>query len=111
MAKFVSWFLGLPIAIIIVALSVANRHSVSFSFDPINTSAPFLAFELPLYLLLLLAVILGIVVGGASSWLNQSKWRKAAKDARHEVSEMRSETLALRQKAASSDNQLVPRNS
>ncbi|NNF80119.1 MAG: DUF1049 domain-containing protein, partial [Rhizobiales bacterium] len=64
-----------------------------------------------LYLLLLLTVILGIVVGGASSWLNQSKWRKAARDARHEMSELRSETLALKQKAAASENQLVPRNS
>lgn len=111
MAKFVSWFLGLPIAIIIVALSVANRHSVRFSLDPINSSAPLMSFEIPLYLLLMATIILGIIVGGASSWLNQSKWRKAAKDARHEVSEMRSETLALKQKAAATENQLVPRNS
>ncbi len=111
MAKFVSWFLGLPIAIIIVALSVANRHSVRISFDPINVSSPFMSFEIPLYLLMLLTVILGIVVGGASSWLNQSKWRKAAREARHEMSEMRSESLALKQKATTSENQLVPRNS
>ncbi len=111
MAKFVSWFLGLPIAIIIIALSVANRHSVRFSLDPINAASPIISFELPLYLLLLLTVILGIMVGGASSWINQSKWRKAAKDARHEVSEMRSEALALKQKAAAGENQLVPRNS
>ena len=111
MAKFVSWFLGLPIAIIIIALSVANRHSVRFSFDPINTSSPLFSFEIPLYLLLLLTIIIGIVIGGASSWLNQSKWRKAAREARHEMSELRSETLALKQKAATSETQLVPRNS
>ncbi len=111
MAKFVSWFLGLPIAIVIVALSVANRHAVRFSFDPINVSSPLLSFEMPLYLLLLVTVILGIVIGGASSWLNQAKWRKAAREARHEMSELRSESQALKQKAAASENQLVPRNS
>ncbi|MEM8685977.1 MAG: LapA family protein [Pseudomonadota bacterium] len=111
MAKFISWFLGLPIAIIIIALSVANRQPVRFSFDPINSASPVLSFEIPLYLLLLLAVIIGIVVGGASSWVNQSKWRKAAREARHEMSELRSESLALKQKVSASDNQLVARNS
>ena len=110
MAKFISWFLGLPIAIILIALSVANRHTVRFSLDPISVSEPIMAFELPLYLLLLLAIIIGIFIGGASSWLNQSKWRKAAKAARHEVSEIRSETRALRQNASGTGNQLASRN-
>ncbi len=111
MAKFLSWFLGLPIAVLIIALAVANRHAVGFSLDPTSTSNPLVSFEIPLYLLLLATIILGIFIGGASSWLNQSKWRRAAKDARHEVSEVRSESLALKRKAAGSDGGLVPRNS
>lgn len=108
MAKFLSWILGLPAAIVIVMLAIANRESVRFSLDPTSTATPLISFEIPLYLLLLAAVVLGILIGGASSWINQSKWRRAAKDARHEVSEIRSETAALKRK---SDGALVSLNS
>ena len=50
MLKFISWILFLVIALVIAALSIANRETVTFSLDPL----PF-AFDLPLFGLLLAA--------------------------------------------------------
>ena len=40
MRRFLTLFVLLPIAIVVVALSVANRASVTFSLDPIGGAAP-----------------------------------------------------------------------
>ncbi len=108
MARFLSWILGLPAAIVVILLAVANRHSVRFSLDPTSTEQPLLAFDVPLYLLLLSAVIIGILIGGASSWITQSKWRKAAKQARQEVSEVRTEAAELKRKTVQPGTALLP---
>ncbi len=108
MAKFLSWVLGLPAAIVIILLAVANRQPVRFSIDPTSVEQPLLAFDVPLYLLLLASVILGILIGGASSWITQAKWRKAARQARQEVSEVRTEAAELKRKTVQPETALLP---
>ncbi|MEM7424506.1 MAG: lipopolysaccharide assembly protein LapA domain-containing protein [Pseudomonadota bacterium] len=108
MARFLSWILGLPAAIVIILLAIANRQSVRFSLDPTSVEEPLLAFEVPLYLLLLAGVIIGIMIGGASSWITQAKWRKAARLARQEVSEVRTEAAELRRKTVQPETALLP---
>ncbi len=79
MKKFLTWLFWAPIAFILIALSVANRKIVTFSLDPISTNDPLLSFDAPLFLLLLAAMLTGLFVGGVAAWLNQGKWRRAAR--------------------------------
>ena len=79
MKKFLTWLFWAPIAFILIALSVANRKIVTFSLDPISTSDPLLSFDVPLFLLLLAAMLTGLFIGGVAAWLNQGKWRRAAR--------------------------------
>ena len=83
-----------PLAIVIVILSVANRGEVVFSLDPFGGDA--LSFAAPLFVFLFAALALGIVVGGSAAWLRQGKWRHAARLERAEAARLRSEVERLR---------------
>ena len=82
MARFLSLLLGVPASIVIVALAVANRRLVTLSLDPFNPEAPALAVTLPLFAIILGAVIFGLIVGGLVTWLRQGRYRREARQAR-----------------------------
>jgi len=79
----------IALATVMVILSVANRGSVTFSFDPFGGNA--LSFVAPLFVFLFAALLLGIVIGGVAAWLRQGRWRHAARVARAEVSRLKGE--------------------
>ena len=83
-----------PLAIVIVVLSVANRGPAIFSLDPFGGNA--LSFSAPLFVFLFAALLLGIVVGGSAAWLRQGKWRQAARVERAEAMRLRGEVERLR---------------
>lgn len=74
-----------PVAIVLVALAVANRQMTSFTLDPFNPGSAALTLHLPLFVMLFLALILGMVIGGAAAWLKQGRYRKEARAKRREV--------------------------
>ena len=79
MRKFLAAVILIPLAILMVMFDVANRASVTVSLDPFSSSAPALTMRVPLFLLLLIVLIVGVLVGGIAAWLRQSKWRRAAR--------------------------------
>jgi uncharacterized integral membrane protein len=79
MKRAVRLLLLAPIIIVAVAIAVANRHRVTFSLDPFAEANPALSVEVPLFWLLIGALILGVLLGGIATWLRQGKWRKAAR--------------------------------
>ena len=82
MKKIISWIIGLPIAVVLIAFALANRSFVNVSFDPLSTDAPWFSISLPVWALLFAGIFLGLVIGWVASWINQGKWRKAAREAR-----------------------------
>jgi uncharacterized integral membrane protein len=88
----------IPLAIAFIALAVANRQSVVVSFDPFDPVQPAFARALPLYALMLLLVIGGVIVGGVAAWLRQSKWRREARRAQGQVHELRAELDRLQRR-------------
>jgi uncharacterized integral membrane protein len=100
MRALIKFLLVTPVAILLLAFAFANRQTVSVSFDPFasgEASAPALAA--PLFLVLLLVLMLGVVVGGLATWLGQSKFRRAARQARAEADRLRSEVGSWRPRA------------
>ncbi len=64
-----------PLAIVFISFAVANRQTIVVSFDPFDQANPALSFSMPLFVLILVLMIAGVVVGGAAAWLKQGKWR------------------------------------
>ena len=83
-----------PLAIILVALAVANRGPVSFTLDPFNPGNPALTWQVPLFVLIFAAIVVGMIVGSLATWVKQHRYRKLARQ-RSQEAEM------LRQAAAS----------
>jgi len=68
MAKILRWIVLPPLALIAIALAVANRHKVTFSFDPFDPLKPALGIDLPLAVIVLGALFIGILIGGIATW-------------------------------------------
>jgi uncharacterized integral membrane protein len=94
--KTIAALILVPVTIVLVLFAVANRHSVPVSFDPFEPTNPALAVTLPLFLLIMLLVIAGVVVGGVAAWLRQSKWRARARRLAAEVRKLGAENARLR---------------
>jgi uncharacterized integral membrane protein len=89
--KIVTGIIIVPLAIIIVAFAVANRQMVTVSFDPFSSTSPAYAASLPLFVLIFILLIVGVIIGGAAAWIGQAKWRRGARALDDEVRKLRSE--------------------
>ena len=94
MKRLVFWIAGLPCAAVIIALSVANRASVRFSLDPISTTEPAVAFELPLFILLFGAGFAGLVIGWSVAFTKQVHWRREARRRQRDAENWRQKAAA-----------------
>ncbi|WP_378945464.1 DUF1049 domain-containing protein [Mesorhizobium sp. ANAO-SY3R2] len=78
-----------PLAIILIALAVANRAPTAFTLDPFNPGNPALTVQAPLFVLLFLALGLGLILGGAITWFKQGRYRKIARQRGLEAESLR----------------------
>lgn len=94
--KIVAALILVPLAIVIVAFAVANRQTVTVSLDPFSSEHPAAAVTLPLFALVIVLLILGVLIGGMAAWLRQSKWRRRARQLQREVDALRGELNSLK---------------
>ena len=87
--KVVTAVILVPLAAIIIAFAVANRQMVTVSFDPFDTAQPAYAASVPLFVLIFILVIFGVLLGGIATWLRQARWQWAARRAEKENQELR----------------------
>jgi uncharacterized integral membrane protein len=96
MRRFLTLFVLVPIAIVVIVLSVANRGAVSFSLDPIGAGSTGWTVTAPLYVFLFAALALGVLIGGIAAWIRQGRWRQAARTERATAERLRAEVAELR---------------
>lgn len=68
-----------PVVIVAAILAVANRDIVVFRLDPFSADQPTLAFAMPLYLLVFLAILVGVLLGWLTAVLRSAASRRAAR--------------------------------
>jgi uncharacterized integral membrane protein len=83
MRKFLSALVLVPLGLFLVVFAVANRHLVTVSFDPFNSTFPTVGVTLPLFVVIIAVAIIGVVAGGSATWFRQRHWRRSAR--RHEA--------------------------
>jgi uncharacterized integral membrane protein len=102
--KIVAIVILLPLAIVMIAFAVANRHSVTVSLDPFGGSDS--GLSLPLFVLIILLLIMGVLIGGLAAWLRQGKWRSAARRAERQLQALRKKLEAY--EGAASGPPIIP---
>ena len=100
-----------PVAILLLVFAFANRHIVTVSFDPFaEGDIPAFAITAPLFLILILAIMLGVLAGGVATWFAQGRYRRAARNSRAESEQMRLEATRLRSEAQAARDSLSTSN-
>jgi uncharacterized integral membrane protein len=106
--KILTAIIVVPLAIVIVAFAVANRQTVMVSFDPFSSTAPAYAVTLPMFAVILLVLILGVLIGGFAAWLRQGKWRRSARRFEGELGALHTEMDTIRRRFGTSGKPPAP---
>jgi len=96
MRKLVTALIVIPLLVVFVTFAVANRATVTVTFDPFDQVNPAFAVTMPLFLLVITLIAFGVIVGGIVTWFGQRKWRVRARRAEQEAASLR-EKLQARQ--------------
>jgi uncharacterized integral membrane protein len=97
-----------PLAVIIIAFAVANRQTVTVSFDPFDTTNPAFSAAMPLFVLIFVLLILGALIGGTAAWLRQGRWRQTARRLDSDIRGLRAEMDGLRRQVGREPARLDP---
>ncbi len=97
--KIVNIVVLIPVAIILIVLSVANRQTVTLALNPFNPADSVLSASAPFFVFIFLAVIFGLVIGSLATWFGQGKYRKRARNEAHEAVKWHAEAEKHRTRA------------
>ena len=100
MRKFFTALVLIPLGLVFIVFAVANRHLVTVSFDPFNSTDPSVA--IPLFVVIIAVAIAGVVAGGCATWLRQRHWRRAARQHEADARQARAQLADWRAGAAAS---------
>jgi lipopolysaccharide assembly protein A len=88
-SKLLYWLIALPIGLIVIVFSVSNRDGVLVSFSPLPYE-----MSIPLFLLVFIVFVVGVLVGGLLGWMGGHGARRRARERKHRIAELET---ALRQ--------------
>ena len=91
-------FLG-GLAVVLISVALANRGAVRLNLLPEELAAPLgmaWSVEVPLFLVILAAIIAGLLIGFVWEWLREHKHRKVAATKSGEVRQLKREVNRLK---------------
>jgi uncharacterized integral membrane protein len=106
MRKFFNAVVVIVLGAIFVVFAVANRHWGTVSFDPFNSSDPSVSVRLPLFIVMIVMAMVGVVAGSSMTWFRQRRWRRAARQHEADARQARAQLADLR--AATAQRGSVP---
>lgn len=89
--RYIKYFLLIAITAVFVDFSIVNRETVSLSLFPLPYSA-----TLPQFLLVIICVVLGVLMGGISASLAHFKTKHKLKQQKQKNAALENEVKALR---------------
>ncbi len=93
--KLIRRILALLIAVVAVLFAVSNRGAVTLGLWPL----PFVV-DVPVYLAVLGAGVIGFLFGGLVAWSAGGRWRRRARDLDHAVTSTRQDLAIARREIA-----------
>jgi uncharacterized integral membrane protein len=99
MLRFLKYLIYIPVAALLIAFALANHEFVRVSLDPFtNRDNAALSFDAPLFVVMILAGMVGVVAGGLAVWFGQGRYRRAARRLRSEAERLKADLQAAEPK-------------
>ncbi len=92
-------FVAVPVAVVLIVFSVANRAPVTMLLDPFSRENPAISLTLPFFVFIFAALVAGLLTGGFLVWLGQGRHRKEARKQALEARTWRAEAEEQRKRA------------
>jgi uncharacterized integral membrane protein len=85
--KIVGWVILVPFCLGLIIFALANRHFVAVNFNPFTTvdAAPQPGYGVPMFIVLYVVLLVGVLLGGIATWFAQSHHRRGEKHWRREA--------------------------
>ena len=84
------------VAILLLLFAFANHRFVMVSFDPFGSAeSPAFSIDTPLFVVVIVSAMLGVVAGAFATWLSQGRHRRASRRNRAEADKWRARAEAL----------------
>lgn len=96
MKALLTLIIGLPIAIVVLTLALANTQIITITLDPFTPGQPLLALHAQLYVVVFVVFLAGIIIGGLGTWLGQGRFRRAARQNRREARRWRQQAETMK---------------
>src|SRR5580704_3131088 len=106
--KIVTALLLIVLGLVLIAFAVANRQVVTVSLDPFDQADPALAVSQPMYQVVFVVLIAGVVIGGCAAWLRQARWRGRARRAEAQLGALQARAPAAAGPAAAEPRLVIP---
>lgn len=97
MIRFIRIVVVALVAIILLLFAFANQQTVTVSFDPFSSPEnSALATNEPLFAVVIVSAMLGVIAGSAVTWFSQGRHRRAVRRHRADAAKWRAEAESLR---------------
>jgi uncharacterized integral membrane protein len=93
--KLVHWLVAVPVALVLIIFAVSNREVVTVTFWPLPIQV-----GAPLWLVVLLAALVGFLFGEIVAWVNGRRWRRDARRKTRRIDALERELAATQSQMA-----------
>lgn len=108
--RYLKYLFLFTVALALVLMAMANRETVTLEVIPPDLAAWFgiqYAIQLPLFIVILGAVVLGVLVGFVWEWLREHRYRVEAKTQKQTARALEREVTAIRGPAQGSQDEIL----
>ena len=87
--KLFHWLVTAPLLFVLVIFAIANRATTTLNFWPL----PY-ALETRIFLVVLVPLAIGFLIGELAAWIAGRSWRRAARRHAHRIEELERQLAA-----------------
>jgi uncharacterized integral membrane protein len=87
--RAVHWFVTLPLTVVFVDFAISNGQAVKIAFWPLAGD-----LETRLFLVVLLAMFAGFLIGELVAWIGGRRWRREAREKARRIDALERELVA-----------------
>jgi uncharacterized integral membrane protein len=93
--RLIHWVVTIPAAAVLAVFAISNRESATVAFWPLPAR-----LEAPLYFVVLVALLVGFLVGELVAWINGGRARRLAREHQRRIEALERELAATQKNLA-----------